>query len=130
MTDATESEHERPEKLGKRGGRLWAEVTERWALRPDEREMLEDACRELDLADRLETELRSSPLIVKGGYDQPVPSPLVTEVRQHRSTAARLLLGLKLPDEPGQAELSVSEKARKAAAARWAIPGRTAPRDA
>jgi hypothetical protein len=53
---------------------------------------------------------------------QPVAAPLVTEIRQHRATLARLLGTLKLPDESSTQEAR-SSAARKAAQARWGARG-------
>lgn len=111
-----------PAKLGPAGRRLWREVVERYELRPDEARLLTDACREADIIDRLEAALADASLVVKGSMGQLVASPLVSEVRQHRSVLARLLKALNLPDTPAEAERrhnAVSEQARAAARARW-----------
>lgn len=106
-----------PTKLGPAGGKLWRSITGSYELRPDELRVLEDACREADLIDRLEDALSTAELIVHGSQGQPVSNPLVQEVRQHRATFAALLGRLKLPDEEAQASRSAS--ARAAANARW-----------
>ncbi|MEO3851743.1 hypothetical protein ABGB09_29645 [Streptomyces sp. B8F3] len=111
-----------PKGLGAAGRRLWREVAGRYELRPDEVRLLADACREADIIERLEEELAGAPLIVKGSMGQSVASPLVSEVRQHRTVLAGLLKSLKLPDAPAQAarrRAYVSEQARAAARARW-----------
>jgi hypothetical protein len=108
-----------PTKLGKNSRKLWNETTEKYDLRPDELRVLEDACRQMDLVDRLEDALVGASLIVEGSQRQPVANPLVTEIRQHRATLQRLLGALKLPDEDGRATKSRSESAREAANARW-----------
>lgn len=109
-----------PEKLGAKARALWADVTGKYDLRSDELRVLEDACREIDLVERIESELRDGDLVVRGSQGQPVASPLVQEVRQHRAVLARLLGSLKLPDDEGGAgEGSQSAAARSAAAARW-----------
>ncbi len=111
-----------PAKLGAAGRRLWREISGRYELRPDETRLLADACREADIIDRLEEELAGAPLIVKGSMGQLVASPLVSEVRQHRTVLAGLLKSLKLPDAPDEAErrrAAVSDQARAAARARW-----------
>ena len=109
-----------PVGLGARGASLWGEVTKSYSLRSDELMVLEDACREADLVARLEAELSESELMVVGSMGQPVVNPLVAELRQHRSTFAKLAAQLKLPDEPGgSAQGDRSTSARAAAVARW-----------
>lgn len=111
-----------PASLGEQGSALWLEITGGYSLRPDEVRMLVDACREADLVERLEIELRDSPLMVVGSQGQLVSSPLVSEVRQHRSVVASLLKSLKLPDSSvGDQQKSqlASDQARTAARARW-----------
>jgi hypothetical protein len=51
-----------------------------------------------------------------------VINPLISELRQHRSTLASLLRQLKLPDESVSAEAR-STAARAAANARWSRRG-------
>lgn len=109
----------RPDGLDDRGGRTWDAVTSKYTLRPDELIVLEDACREIDLVDRLDDEIKTVPLIVQGGYEQDVANPLITEIRQHRALVARLFAQLKLPDEPAADKPSTTEAARHAANARW-----------
>jgi len=106
-----------PTGLGAKARKFWADVTSAFELRVDELRVLEDACREMALIDRMEKEQHGSPLTAKGSMGQEVAAPLVQELRQHRSTLARLLLQLKLPDEDG--EVSRSASARELAMARW-----------
>lgn len=111
-----------PDGLGRAGSRLWESIAGAYELRADEVSLLEDACREKDIVARLEEALADAPLTVKGSMGQEVASPLVSEVRQHRTTLASLLKALKLPDSPAGAQrrkAEVSEKAREAARARW-----------
>lgn len=108
-----------PAHLAAKGRELWGQVADCYQLRPDELRVLEDACREADLVERLEVELRDAPLMVKGSMGQMVASPLVSELRQHRATLNTLLKALKLPDEAPEAT-DGSGKARAAARARWA----------
>ena len=113
-----------PAKLGKAGAKVWRQVTEQYDLRSDELRVLEDACREMDLIDRLERELEDADTIVHGSQGQPVINPLISEQRQHRATLAALLRQLKLPDENGMSEEETrSTQARAAANARWSRRG-------
>ena len=88
-------------RFGPAGQAKWEEIVGPYTLRPDELRILEDACREMDLVDKLEEELSKpgTELTVKGSQGQPVANPLVTEIRQHRQTIKTLLGALKLPDE-------------------------------
>lgn len=113
-----------PEGIVGAGLSLWRQIVNVYDLRPDELRVLEDACGEAVLIDRLRRALDDgAPLIVKGSMGQQVASPLMTEIRQHRATLAQLLGRLHLPDDPNEvssdspAERSV--KARAAANARW-----------
>lgn len=118
-----------PTKLSAKARAIWTGITRDYELRADELRVLEDACREVDLIERLELELRDSKLVVEGSMGQPVASPLVQEIRQHRATLARLFAALKLPaDEggsgagegsPGPGGGDASRSARAAAQARW-----------
>lgn len=123
MTDA--SAPRPPTGLQAKGRKLWRDVTARYGLRVDELRILEDACREADLIDRIEKELtkKGAELVVRGSMGQPVASPLMQEVRQHRNVLAGLLAKLKLPDE-GNAESRAEARAtsaRAAAMARWGV---------
>jgi hypothetical protein len=113
-----------PEGLGGPALTLWRQIVNVYDLRPDELRILEDACGEAMLIDRLKRELDGgAPLIVLGSMRQQVASPLLTEIRQHRGTLGQLLARLHLPDDPhevsGDSPAERSVKARAAANARW-----------
>lgn len=107
-----------PTRLGAGGRRLWKDVTETYDLRADEFRVLEAACREVDLIDKLEKGMVGASLMVKGSMGQPVANPLISELRQHRVALKGLLGSLRLPDEE-QRPQSTSSSARDAAQARW-----------
>jgi len=109
----------RPTHLGLQGKRLWDRIVGDFTLRPDELRILEDACREADLVDRIDGELRDAPLTVPGSMGQPVASPLVQEVRQHRAVLKTLLAQLKLTEDGETEAVARSASARAAANARW-----------
>ena len=116
-----------PKGLQAKGRKLWRDITTKYSLRADELRVLEDACREADLVDRLEGALESAPLTVAGSMGQPVANPLVQEIRQHRNVLAGLLGKLKLPDDessgkPGAGDV-LATGARAAAMARWGRRG-------
>lgn len=111
-----------PANLSAAGTALWTSIVPAYELRPDELRILHDACREADIVQRLEDELDGSPLMVTGSQGQLVASPLVSEVRQHRTVLSGLLKALKLPDSPSTAKQKsahTSQQARAAARARW-----------
>jgi len=98
------------------GRRLWAGVLSEWALRPDERRILEDACREADLVDRMQTEVDAADLVVMGGRGAKVPHPLLRELDRHRGRLQQLLDGLGLEEVSGTAG---SDAGRRLAGNRW-----------
>lgn len=112
-----------PKGLQPAGAALWRAVSGGYALRPDEYRVLSDACREVDLIDRIQLELDSSDLMVTGSQGQPVVNPLAAELRQHRAALAALLRQLKLPDDDAPAVDNRSTHARAAAIARWSRRG-------
>lgn len=119
-----------PSGLGKGGRKLWNSVKSKsYVLRPDEVRVLEDACREADLIDQLESAWRvyaeAGEFMVKGSMGQQVINPMVAELRQHRATLAGLLAKLKLPDTGDNpsagSEPARGEQQRSAANSRWTI---------
>ena len=110
-----------PEGFGPAGAKLWADIAGgAYVLRPDELRVLEDACREADLVDELASAARDYPPLVEGSMGQLVLNPLISEMRQHRTTFATLMGKLKLPDDGDAAPRST--QARSAAQARWSKP--------
>lgn len=107
-----------PRALKAAGKRLWTETVAVYDLRQDEQEILRAACFEADLIARMEKELETEPLTVKGSMGQLVPHPLVSELRQHRATMSSLLRGLKLPDS--EAPGAGVNQQREAAQSKWA----------
>lgn len=112
-----------PADLGEKARQLWDNITSEYELRADERRLLEDACREVDIIERLEAEMRLSPVLDMGSQGQPVISPILPELRQHRAILRALLAQLKLNDVPGADAAETydprSEAARHAARQRW-----------
>ncbi|MEO1058687.1 MAG: hypothetical protein AAFY28_17410 [Actinomycetota bacterium] len=127
-TEAARKSHERshqPDRLDAGGHSLWRDVTNAYTLRPDELRLLEDACRERDLIDKLDEALTTTDLTAAGSTGQLVIHPLVAEIRLHRSVFASLCARLKLPDEPEPGERHnnrgrfTSVTGRRAATSRW-----------
>ena len=109
-----------PTNLGDRGAALWASVTGRYSLRPDELAILADACHEADVIEKLKAEFATRDLITTGSMGQDVAAPHVSEIRQHRTTLASLLTKLRLPDdEAREGGSSASEAGRALVNNRW-----------
>lgn len=102
-----------PANLGAKARSVWTRTTKDFDLRADELRLLEDACREIDLVDRLDRALRDGDLMVQGSMGQQVTNPLLQEIRQHRLALARLFNQLHLPDDDTE-----ESPARASAAAR------------
>lgn len=110
-------------KFGRKDGagrRLWKQIvtSNRYVLRADELMILEHACREADLIDEIAVEAKGADKLVRGSMGQRVINPLISELRQHRTTLATLLGKLKLPDTPGEAAPPQNQQ-RDAANTRW-----------
>lgn len=105
-----------PVGLGEQGHALWVAIMEEFELRVDEVRVLEQACRTLDLIERMAGELENDPLIVDGPQNKPVANPIAAELRQNRALFPRLMAALHLPDAEG---LDRSEVMRSLANRRW-----------
>ncbi len=82
-------------KRNGRGRALWKAVLGPLDLDPHERFLLHEACRCADLLDDLAAELVTHGMVTADGR----PSPLLVEVRQQRAAFARLIAGLRLPED-------------------------------
>ena len=103
--------------------RLWEDTDARYELATHELLILEQACRELTLIERIEEDIQAlAGLTVKGSMGQPVISELVKEIRQHRAKFEGSFRSLNLPADEGEAERR-SASARAAANARWRRTG-------
>lgn len=99
---------------------MWRATTVEYdAESPVELVVLEQACRTLDTVDRLHAALADDPATVAGSRGQTVAHPLLKELREERALLARLLDALHAGDGDGWDNLTASQRARKAARARW-----------
>jgi hypothetical protein len=113
-----------PRSLGTAGKRCWKALLDdlpaEWELTARELELLRNAARQGDLVAELETALKSEGIIVLGAQGQPRLNAVATELRQSRVALARLLGEIELPaDESGATTSAATDRARRAAQARW-----------
>lgn len=113
-----------PRALAAPGRRLWREIL--GDLRPDlefdkrELAILRAACQQEDLCSQLGATIEAEGLTVPGSSGQPRLHPAAIELRQGWANLARLLGALGIPSEEGQPITAASQRARRAADARWA----------
>src|SRR5260370_24170014 len=97
------AENRPPKRLGPAGRRFWRSVMQDFALAgPHEEAILEQACRELDLIDRLDDALADADLVISTPAHGEACNRLLAEVQAHRSAFRLLLRDPRLPAEPGQ----------------------------
>jgi hypothetical protein len=97
----TSSPPRAPAGLGAAGRELWRDVLGAYLLTPAEHQVLIALCHAVDQLAKLNAELVSAPLTVKGSRGQQVPNPLLHEARMHNKTVETLQRALCLP-APGQ----------------------------
>lgn len=113
-----------PAKLGAKAAKFWRDTTKNYELSAHEALILEGACRELDIIDRLDAELEGANLIVTGSQGQEIANPLLGEVRMHRAAFATFIRQLDLPEVEDDKPMSPrSRQAQAAANARWGRAG-------
>lgn len=117
----------KPTGLGPKGSKFWGQIADEYALEdtPEVALILEQACRTLDIVERLQRIVDEAPsLQVNGSRGQPAPLPELTELRQYRAQLAALIKQLNLEDDEPEVidrdmPMTRSESGRAAAAARW-----------
>jgi hypothetical protein len=81
---------------------------------------LRRAAHAVDVADRIERELRKQPLSVPGHHGQPRPHPLIKSLQEQDLLIRRLVDSLNIPDEDEEVELTARQRrAQHAANIRW-----------
>jgi len=119
-SEANSAPTQPPVGLQARGARFWQTVNETWLIDADERELLIETCRQLDLCESLADVLARDGVLAEGSQGQIRAHPVVAELRAARLALARLVAHLDLPDVTGSAVPSATTvRARKAARARW-----------
>ena len=109
-----------PDGLGAAGSRLWRSIADDFELDGRERDVLERACRQADDVRKLEQVVALEGVTCAGSTGQLRVNPAVIEVRQGRSTVARLLGQLDLPAEQQAEPASMAAaRASRAAHGRW-----------
>jgi hypothetical protein len=122
----TRKSHRAPAGLSPVAKKLWKAVTEGLRMRPDELATLDAACRTADQIAALEAVVAASPPMIPGSKAQEVLHPAIPELRLQRQLLSQLLGRLDVP-EAGDGDgfagewdnLTSSQRARKAALARW-----------
>lgn len=113
-----------PTKLGPKARKFWRETVEIFELSPADALVLEGACREIDIIERLQKELEGASLVVPGSMGQDTAHPLLQELRMHRQTFNSIVKQLALPEAEDEKPMSPgSRQAQAAANARWGRAG-------
>lgn len=90
-----------PNGLGRRGKAFWQQLHAEvgfFSCEPHRLLLIEDACREADLVERLQKAVDSNDLRVKGSQQQPVSAPELAEIRLHRKALVDILKALAIPE--------------------------------
>lgn len=99
---------------------LYAEIANRYELRPDEWSVLEAACRSLSLAEELTLAYERDPEpMVRASHGGMQVNPLLIEAERARDRMAKHLRQLRLPDETGVSPFSHAARGRKGGETRW-----------
>lgn len=109
-----------PTGLRPAGRRLWKAVTSSYELEVHELEVLAMACQQADVVEGLESLVAVDGYMAIGSKGQTIVHPALSEARQGRVVLGRLIAQLALPADAADVPASVrSERARRAADARW-----------
>jgi hypothetical protein len=108
-----------PPGLGASGRTFWRNIVAVYELSPAEAQLLVQACRVVDLLERIDLQLVAEDLTVAGSRGQERAHPLLTVAVEQRRTLEALLnaMALPFPDEVAGRRRSPVQVA--AAQARW-----------
>ncbi|MBZ5737510.1 hypothetical protein [Nocardioides mangrovi] len=99
---------------------LYADIANRYTLRPDEWSVLEAACRSLSLAEELTLAYARDPEpMVRASHGGMQVNPLLIEAERARDRMAKHLRQLRLPDESGLSPFSHAARGQKGGQTRW-----------
>ena len=108
-----------PQGLGQAGRRFWRAIVSAYELSPGEAQLLVQACRTVDLLERIDAQLVAEDLTVAGSRGQERAHPLLGAAVEQRRVLEALLNALALP-MPGEVEgKKRSPAALHAAQERW-----------
>jgi P27 family predicted phage terminase small subunit len=93
-----------PAGLSTRARRLWREVASGWDLDPDERVVLEEACRALTRVEQLEERVTADGPVTAGSKGQPREHPLLPAIDRERRAVLVALKQLGLDREVEQVQ--------------------------
>jgi len=86
-----------------------------------ELEIVRQAARCTDEADKWERELRKQPALILGSMGHLRPNPLIKVLQDHRVLIRRLMDSLNIPDEEEEVGMTGRQRhAQRAAQGRWA----------
>lgn len=85
--------------LGDAGRRLYEDVIGKYDLEEHELALLLEACRTVDMCERLQVIIDESGVMTVTGQGLPKVNPAVVELRYQRIALARIISALRLPDE-------------------------------
>lgn len=93
-----------PDELNAGGRNLWNAVMSEYELDMHELLLLRQACRVVDILDRLSVAAESAPLAVTNSRGDVISNPILVESRMQGIVLARLFAALRLPsgDEEGR----------------------------
>ncbi len=111
----TPTEHPAVADLGPRGRRFWTETSAQYEFDAAEAELLVEACRLLDLIERLHAEVDREGTTTLGSSGQPVRHPSLAALHDARGLLTRVISALNIP----AAEDTASTAGRALVAARW-----------
>lgn len=108
-----------PAELQAAGKALWRRLTADFVLEPAEVVLLGLACRQADALSDVEAAVERDGVMVTGAAGQQRLNAAVTECRQARLALATLVGRIALPAEDDRPMTAASERASRAARARW-----------